>query len=83
MRHFKFQLLLMQLPAAFALVFPCRHERKMLIVAARLPILRLHLLTEMTTATFPAFQGVLAHELAELDEIGYTTRLVQLGIELG
>src|SRR5580658_6421668 len=80
MSHFKFERLLVELPAAVALEFPGGYETEMFVVTFGFTILRLHLLAEMAAAAFPAVQRVLAHQLAQLDEIGYPSGLVQLRV---
>ena len=54
----------------------------MFVVAFGFAVFRLHFFTEVAAAAFPPVEGVLAHELAQLDKIGYPSGLVQFGVEL-
>src|SRR5207244_9774940 len=61
---------------------PGRHVAKALIVAPRLALRRLVLLAEVAAARLLAPQGVVTHQLGELEEVGHAAgvleRLVQL-----
>src|SRR5680860_113299 len=61
---------------------PRRDVRELLVVAARLAIVGLVLDPVVTAAAFLAFEGVEAHELAELQEVGDAARLLERLVEL-
>src|SRR5215471_16427977 len=66
---------------AVALVLVNRHVREAVVVADRLTVLALVLLAQMATARLVADQRVAAHQLAELEEVGDTARVLERLVE--
>src|SRR5207302_9300230 len=58
---------------SIALKFPREHRREVVIVAQRFAFGRLMFLAEMRAARFVARERVNAHQLGELEEIGYAS----------
>src|SRR5699024_11681717 len=77
----EFQRLLVQDRFVFA-ELPCRDIGKLIVDAQRLTVFSLALATEMTTARFTAVQGVNAHELGQLQEIGNASGALQSLVKL-
>ena len=71
------------LGAALARVLPGGDVGEMLVVAQRLAVRGLMLLPEMSAARLLAMQRIEAHQLAELEEVGDASRLLERLIELG
>ena len=82
MSHLEFKGLLVKLPAAVTLVLPGGNETEMFVVAFGFTVLRLHFFPEMAAAAFPPIERVFTHQFTQLDEIGYPSSLIQLGVEL-
>src|SRR5215207_10691746 len=61
---------------------PRRHIRKLVVVPQRLAVLGLRLRPEVATAGLAADQGVDAHQLAELEEVGHPAGPLQRLVEL-
>src|SRR5437016_14635267 len=58
---------------SIALKFPREHRREVVIVAQRFAFGRLVFFAEMCAARFVARERVNAHQLGELEEIGYAS----------
>src|SRR3954467_4258541 len=72
----------MELELRVPFIFPGRHVGEVLVVAFRLALLRLVLLSEMATTALVAVQRITAHQFAQLDEVGNAMRLLQLRVKL-
>src|SRR6266568_7729491 len=67
---------------AHARDLPRRHVAEACVVALRLPLGRLILLAEVTTARLLAVERVVTHQLGELEEVRDTTGMLQRLIEI-
>ena len=67
---------------AFALVFPGTHVHEVLVITLGLAFLGLHFLAEVTAAGFLAVKGVAGHQLADVEEVDQTERLLEFLVEL-
>src|SRR5512136_3201020 len=67
---------------ALACVLPDRDVAETLVVPPRFAIRRLELLAEVPAAGLAPLQRVPAHELAQLEVVGHTPRLLQLLVEV-
>src|ERR1700733_7818099 len=67
---------------AGAAITPRCHVRIMLVIALRLAFRRLILFAEVAAARFVALQGVDAHQLTKLEEIGHTTGLFEALVQV-
>src|SRR5215207_7943720 len=67
--------------AVAALELPRGDVQELVVTAQRLAVLRLRLGAEVSAAGLPAVQGVDAHQLAELEEVGDPAGLLEALVE--
>ena len=70
----------MQLPGAFALVFPCCCILEIFIITFSFSFFGLHFFPEMTATAFAAVKRINAHQFSQFQEVGNTIRFIQLSV---